>query len=673
MSQIFYSQVNKALQQELIARGTAGVTNRTTSGISYMVEKIANVEVSAYYSKPKPDSKPIPGLGILGGSTVLVGSYMPSGPTGFLNDKIRPSHRIPPVITSVSISQNDQTKTYINKATISIMIPDASTDIDEMETIWCKPGQYIKIKVIHPDSAVLTKGILSEDGIPSEKLLKKLYPDTDLNSLRKINELYFQGRISTFSYGYNSDGSVSLTIEAIGTSNTFLDIQLFVNSKKSNTASTTETVSQVDNVYTSLSAEVDEIIKSYNQKNITEFEHVIQTTRVDGSIVTDRGILVGTPYIIGNTTSPLTARMVTLAYLINHINTKIFSEIDETISINCDDTLCFSNYYEKLVSANPNNILLWQGKSSIESSTYEVTDAQAKNLGLTGGRSLKMFPNVKPTSNGFLETSNDLNKSYPSRIYINLDLIKSIVSTVAITNEPTIKHVLNQLSDEIKRCTGNAINLGLVQHPTVPEALLFYDTNFLTASTLVKEFTIPVFATLTGASVVRNFSLTSKVPAAIKNMIFGIDSGKTSTQRQTAYNPYIYADGATKAKLAKEFAKEHLNALADLRLKKYTFAARPSDVQNISNLQRSIEKYVTYFTENIEDSIGTNKSIFPMDLEFTLDGINGFKFGDVLNFAGLPKKYTDAFIFTIMGVSHTISTTGEWTTTINCIPRIRIK
>ena len=125
--------------------------------------------------------------------------------------------------------------------------------------------------------------------------------------------------------------------------------------------------------------------------------------------------------------------------------------------------------------------------------------------------------------------------------------------------------------------------------------------------------------------------------------------------------------------IAKEFAKEHLNALADLRLKKYIFAARPLDSQNISNLQRALEKYVTYFTENIEDSIGTNKSIFPMDLEFTLDGINGFKFGDVLNFGGLPKKYTDAFIFTVMGVNHNISTTGEWTTTINCIPRIRIR
>jgi hypothetical protein len=676
MSTIYYSQVNKALQRELVARGVAGVSNRTTEAISYMVEKIANVEVSAYYSRPNKQSKPIPGFGTLGGSAVTVGSYMPSGPNGYLNDLVRPAHRIPPVVTAVSVAQNDQSKNYINKASITILIPDATTDINNMEAVWCKPGQYIKIKVVHPDSAILTKdgGILSPDGIPSEPLLKKLYPDTDLNSLRKLNEFYFQGRISTFSYSYNTDGSISLTVEAIGTSNTYVDVQLFTNSKKKSTTTTTETVNEVDSIYTSISADVDEIINSYNQKKINEFEHTIDITNADGSRVTDRSVLVGVPYKIGNTTSPETTRMITLGYLIDHMNTKIFAGIDAEIRINCDDKICFSNYYEKLISADPINILLWEGKSSVKSSTYTITPEQAQRLlNVSKPNDITMFPNIKPTSNGFSETSADLNKSYPSRIYINLDLIKKIVDELSKTNEPTIKKFLMRLSSEILAATGNAINLGLVQHPTIPEALLFYDTNFITTSALVEEFTIPIFATATGTSVVRDFTLTSKVPAAVQNMIFGIDSSKTSTQRQVAYNPYIYADEATKKKLAADFAKEHINALSDLAVKKYTFSQRPSDKQNIQNLQRAIEKYVTYFTPNIEESVGTNKSIFPMDLEFTIDGINGFKFGDVLNFAGLPKRYTDSFIFTIIGVSHNITTAGEWTTTIKCIPRIRIK
>jgi phage protein D len=61
-----------------------------------------------------------------------------------------------------------------------------------------------------------------------------------------------------------------------------------------------------------------------------------------------------------------------------------------------------------------------------------------------------------------------------------------------------------------------------------------------------------------------------------------------------------------------------------------------------------------------------------MELEFTIDGINGFKYGDVLTFAGLPRRYTDAFVFTIMAVTHEVSNTGDWTTKIRCVPRVRI-
>ena len=659
MSTIFYSQVNKALQQELVARGTAGVTNRTTAAISYMVEKIANVEINAYDVKPRKDTKPMPGYGVLGGLTVLQGAYMPSGENGFLNDKLRPSHRIPPVITDLNISMNDQSKSYINKASVTILVPDATTDMEDVEEIWCKPGRHIKIKIVHPDSAVLTDGILSPDGLPSTDKLKNLYPDTEVNSLRRMNEMYFQGRISTFSFTYNLDGSVSLTFEAIGTSNTYVDVSLYMGETKKTSATGATTINQVESIYTGLSSEVDAIIKSYNEKQITEFEHLIANK-------TDHGILVGTPYVVGNTIIP-SVRMITLAYLIEYINSKIYRQIDPTISINCNDEVCTSNYYEKLVSADPYNILLWQGKSSVLSSTYDVKDDAA------GVAEFKMFPKVKPVTDGFSINDSTGGKSYPSRIYINLELIKKIIDDITKQNDATVKQLLIKLSNEIKTNTGNAINLALVQDPIISEALLFYDTNFVTTNTLVKEFTLPVFATATGASVVRQFSLTSNVPNSVKNMIFGIDSNKSSTQKQTAYNPYIYADVENKKRLEKEWAEDYLNAIESLKVRKHAYALVPTQIENVSNLVKSLENYVTHFTPDITKSIGLNKSIFPMELEFTIDGINGFKYGDVLNFAGLPKRYTDSFIFTILGISHSVSTNGEWTTTIKCNPRIRIK
>ena len=74
---LYYSGVYPHVRRELIARGQAGSINRTTRDISYMVEKIANVEIRAYDNKPNKDSKPI---NVLGGKTVIGLGASISGP-----------------------------------------------------------------------------------------------------------------------------------------------------------------------------------------------------------------------------------------------------------------------------------------------------------------------------------------------------------------------------------------------------------------------------------------------------------------------------------------------------------------------------------------------------------------------------------------------------------------
>jgi hypothetical protein len=666
MSTIFYSQVNRSVQRELIARGTAGTVNRTSADIDFMVGKIANVQLDAYDTKPTKETVPMSGFGTLGGNTVRTGAYMPSGPSGFLNDETRVSHRIPPVITDVSIAINDQSKSYINKANITILVPDA-LDMDGefgIENIYCKPGRYIKVSIIHPDNALLTDGVLEDDKLPSTGILKTLYPNTDATDLRKMNKLYFQGRISTFSFSYNSDGSLTVTIEAIGTSNTYADIQVYMNNKKTTTATGQRPTNQIQSLYTSLNEEVDSIIASYNKDNISEFEHLVAKT-------TDQSILIGIPYIIGSS-KPKPIRMISLGYLIQHINTKLTEQVGA--KINCSDKLCKSNYYERLVSANPMNILLWRGKSNLSHDIYkfDVADAASGADLIIPPPTLRMFPNIKDVkTDGFSSIETGVTHSFPSRIYINLDILPEIIKT--IDDDPTIKRFLIELGKEIKKNTGGAINMALIQDPIIYDALIYYDVNFITTTAVVNEFTLPVFATKTGRSVVREFSLTSNVPNSVKNMIFGIDSFKTGTQRQVAYNPYIYADAETKKELAEAWKNEYYIHEYSLARLKQTFAQRPSDSKTVENLIKELESYVSYFTPDIAESIGTNKSIFPMELDFTIDGINGFKFGDVLNFDGLPKRYTEAFVFTILGIEHKVSNEGEWTTTIKCNPRIRIK
>jgi len=72
MSNIFYTEVDKNLQEELNARGRAGFSDRSTKSLNFMLGKVANVQLTAYDGN---DSKsPIPQqYGVLGGLQLQTG------------------------------------------------------------------------------------------------------------------------------------------------------------------------------------------------------------------------------------------------------------------------------------------------------------------------------------------------------------------------------------------------------------------------------------------------------------------------------------------------------------------------------------------------------------------------------------------------------------------------
>jgi hypothetical protein len=263
MSNIFYSQVDDAVQLELNARGNAG-KRRNTQDLNFMLGKIANVQLTAYKSG---SADPGYELAILGGSTVRSGRYLPSGDGGFLtnpkytvteitydnsgnaytgsNELTDYSRRIGPIITAVSVDIGDHSMGLLNKATVNISIPNPTRDLDAIEEIWFYPGRYVKIDIEHPNSAIITGadtnlistsslfGSLPENII--DEKLKKMYP-TLSNSLssfkreiRKLNKFSFQGLITSFDFSYTEEGSVDATISLTGTSNTYTDVSMLMN------------------------------------------------------------------------------------------------------------------------------------------------------------------------------------------------------------------------------------------------------------------------------------------------------------------------------------------------------------------------------------------------------------------------------------------------------------
>ena len=75
-----------------------------------------------------------------------------------------------------------------------------------------------------------------------------------------------------------------------------------------------------------------------------------------------------------------------------------------------------------------------------------------------------------------------------------------------------------------------------------------------------------------------------------------------------------------------------------------------------------------------KNGLGTswlNRAIYPIEFTVTLDGINGFKLGDVVTTSLIPKHYfVDwGIVFTVIKIVHKINV-STWETTLNTVARL---
>jgi hypothetical protein len=306
MSDIFYSEVDPHLWLELNARAKTGRYDRSNESMNFMLEKIANVMVVPYKieSGEFGTSKSVIREAILGGHTVREGEYLPSSQYGFLTDRNynlrelgfnaddqiiekynkplnNTSRRIPPYITSVDMTNGDHSMSLLNSVTINFIVPNPERDLNYIESIYFRPGRNVDVIIEHPNSAVITmdttKGKLSSDSLISAwersdeyiKLKQRLDSSITedglvedikqeralfmkrLETFRHLNLVKFEGIIQSFTMDYQSDMSVQCTIQIIGTSNIYADIELIINSNNKSTGSDTETQNKTNTSTTS--------------------------------------------------------------------------------------------------------------------------------------------------------------------------------------------------------------------------------------------------------------------------------------------------------------------------------------------------------------------------------------------------------------------------------------
>ena len=121
-----------------------------------------------------------------------------------------------------------------------------------------------------------------------------------------------------------------------------------------------------------------------------------------------------------------------------------------------------------------------------------------------------------------------------------------------------------------------------------------------------------------------------------------------------------------------DYKLKHMLAIQKLKLAAEKYGLSPQDSETEADLTTALLEYLKYPGSDIRQSQQLTAPIFPFDASFTIDGINGLRYGDVLSFAALPKKYTTNTVFSIIGLNHTVGTDGMWTTKVKCIMRPNI-
>jgi len=138
--------------------------------------------------------------------------------------------------------------------------------------------------------------------------------------------------------------------------------------------------------------------------------------------------------------------------------------------------------------------------------------------------------------------------------------------------------------------------------------------------------------------------------------------------------PVVTVNGQESAKADSGDAVKNLAAAAAAMVAKAPAAPAlgaksevgPTDA-NIATLQAALAR--VYTEPSIAATSGKSAVPIPVDFSCTLDGINGFVFGNTITTNYLPLVYKGGKVtFTVTTVTHQISG-NDWTTTLNTIMR----
>jgi len=193
----------------------------------------------------------------------------------------------------------------------------------------------------------------------------------------------------------------------------------------------------------------------------------------------------------------------------------------------------------------------------------------------------------------------------------------------------------------------------------------------------IRPFEIPM---MTKGSIVRSMSIESKVPDAIVTEV------ATLTRAGLSYGENTSEDSLDidKEEVDMRDLLDELKTLND----RWINVISSDGARNSSSTKKWNEKIKSIYRKmaSIQQTVTLNSdggflskynifnlktAVFPIYLKLTLDGINGFLYGNAIKTNWLPKQYRDSRIYwTVTKIRHMIQN-NDWTTELEAIYRVK--
>jgi len=289
-------------------------------------------------------------------------------------------------------------------------------------------------------------------------------------------------------------------------------------------------------------------------------------------------------------------------------------------------------------------------------------------------------------------------------ILLGTDFVKNTYKNFVEENSANVpfKNISSFFEDIVKKineAAGDAYQLSLIQmerpdvgfpNPNKPglamsrsnRSILSIEDSLLsetaTKNVVPYEFRVDIFKPL-----IKNAQISCKPPAAMATAAYASARGTSKKASGMKPNNALVDVTPTKDKDVGAFNTEKTGnadgtgttgVLGDIIAKANAGASSGFNNSWSEQMRGSLAALKKNTTDRPNNSgHWLNAAAYPIDFTITIDGINGFKFGDTIATTAIPKRYNTVYemVFTVTKISHKIDESG-WETTLNTKSRIKM-